>query len=110
MKNHQTGVRIARRLHATEHALDTAMQAASLLLHTMIEGRVDQGLAAEVGQAEIDHVIGTLTGLAAARRSVVASHTGLAVIAEQTGLGWRMDGSQERKIEPKAVLVASIAA
>ncbi len=110
MNNHQTGVRIARRLHETEHAVDKAMLETTLLLNAMIQGRIDQGLAAQVGQAEIESVVASLSGLTSARRGVVASHTGLAVIAEQAGLGWRMDGPLERKIEPTASIPNDAAA
>lgn len=100
MKRVQVGVRIARKIHTTEHAVDQAMVAASELLQAMLEGRRDAAVGADVGHAEISDVVASLTKLNGARGLVVRSHGGLAEVAETFGVSWRMDGSQEDKRPP----------
>ena len=58
MNNRHVGVRIARRLQSTEHAVDKAMVETSALIQTMIEGRRDAGLAAEVGHLALLDMVG----------------------------------------------------
>lgn len=101
MNRAQVGVRIARRIHTTEHAVDRAMVAASELLQAMLEGRRDAALGADVGHAEISDVVASLAQLNGARGLVVRSHGGLAQVAETLGVSWRMDGTMEDKL-PRA--------
>lgn len=100
MTNLRTGARIARQLQTAEHAVDHAMVAASALLQAMLEGRREANLAAEVGHAQIVDVVGSLTHLSGARELVVRSHGGLAEIASELAIGWRMEGPYEEKIKP----------
>jgi hypothetical protein len=93
-------VRIARKIHTTEHAVDQAMVAASELLQAMLEGRRDAAVGADVGHAEISDVVASLTQLNGARGLVVRSHGGLAEVAEAFGVSWRMDGTHEDKRPP----------
>lgn len=97
MKRVQVGVRIARQIHTTEHAVDRAMVAASELLQTMLDGRRDAAVGADVGHAEISDVVASLAQLNGARGLVVRSHTGLAQVADSLGVSWRMDGAMEQK-------------
>lgn len=97
MKRAQVGVRIARQIHMTEHAVDRAMVAASELLQAMLDGRRDAALGADVGHAEISDVVASLAQLNGARTLVVRSHGGLAQVAESLGMPWRMDGTLEQK-------------
>lgn len=100
MKRVQVGVRIARKIHTTEHAVDRAMVAASELLQTMLDGRRDAAVGADVGHAEISDVVASLAQLNGARGLVVRSHGGLAQVAETLGVSWRMDGGMEQKLPP----------
>ncbi|WP_056614955.1 MULTISPECIES: hypothetical protein [unclassified Brevundimonas] len=97
MKRAQVGVRIARQIHTTEHAVDRAMVAASELLQTMLDGRRDAAVGADVGHAEISDVVASLAQLNGARGLVVRSHGGLAQMAETLGVSWRMEGPGEDK-------------
>lgn len=100
MKRVQVGVRIARQIHTTEHAVDRAMVAASALLQTMLDGRRDAAVGADVGHAQISDVVASLAQLNGARGLVVRSHGGLAQVAESLGVSWRMDGGMEQKGPP----------
>lgn len=84
------------------------MVAASELLQSMLEGRRDAALGADVGQDEISDVVASLAQLNGARGLVVRSHGGLAVVGETLGLSWRLDGGMEQKGPPKPMsLVAN---
>lgn len=100
MKRIEVGVRIARKIHTTEHAVDRAMVAASELLQTMLDGRRDAAVGADVGHAEITDVVASLAQLNGARGLMVRSHGGLARVAETLGVSWRMDGGMEQKGPP----------
>ena len=73
MKNMQVGVRVARQVRTAEHAIDQAMIEVCRLVQTSLEGRVESRLAAEVGQAAIEHIIAGLGQLATVRASVEGS-------------------------------------
>lgn len=104
MTRHQTAARIARRLQETEKDIDRACLSANALLQSMIEGRATAGMAAEVGQDALEHIVSGLTTLTTARRQVVAGHSALLAVAEAKQLGWRMDGPLEEKNLPAGVV------
>lgn len=104
MKLKHVGVRVARNIHSAEHALDNAILEVNRLVATMVECRAEAGLAAEVGQDALEASISTLTALTAARQSVIRAHSGLAAVAENQGIPYRMDGPYEEKIRPQAAL------
>lgn len=108
MKNRHVGVRIARRLQSTEHAVDKAMVEASALIQAMIEGRADAGFAADVGHPALLNMVRGLSQLAEARGAVVDGHEGLASVASTQGVAWRLEGPLEQKTTP--VVVGAIAA
>jgi hypothetical protein len=97
----QTGVRIARQVRTTEHAIDKAMIEVCRLIQTSLEGRVEARLAAEVGQSALENIVAGLGQLTTVRASVVAGHADLATVADDHGIGWRMDGIGEGKMDPK---------
>lgn len=107
MKRAQVGVRIARQIHTTEHAVDRAMVAASELLRAMLDGRRDAAVGADVGHAEISDVVASLAQLNGARGLVVRSHGGLAQVADTLGVSWRMDGGMEQKGPPTPMPLAA---
>lgn len=109
MNDRAVGVRVARRLQTTEHAVDRAMIETTGLIQSMIEGRVAAGLAAEVGQSALATLIGALAQMAEARGSVVAGHAALAATAEAHGIGWRLEGPVETKT-PTAFVPVAVAA
>jgi hypothetical protein len=76
------------------------MVAASELLQSMLDGRREAAVAADVGHAEISDVVASLTQLNGARGLVVRSHGGLAQVAETLGVSWRLGGPYEDKGAP----------
>ena len=110
MKNRHVGVRIARRLQTTEHAVDKAMVETSALIQAMIEGRIDAGFAADVGQLALLNMVRSLNQLAQARGTVIDGHQALAEVASTQGVGWYLEGPLEEKTKPVAVGAAVRAA
>lgn len=108
MRNMQVGVRVARQVRTAEHAIDQAMIEVCRLIQTSLEGRVESRLAAEVGQSAIENIVAGLGQLATVRASVVAGHADLAIVAEDHGIGWRMDGMGESKTTPLAAAPADV--
>lgn len=104
MKNIRMGVRVARDLQTAEHAVDAAMVATTTLIQTMLEARVDAHLAAEVGQSALTEIVTGLSRLNDVRQSVVAGHRALSEVAENQGIGWRMEGPLEEKVKPVAIV------
>lgn len=104
MKRHQTAARIARSLREAEKDIDQACLSATALVQTMIEGRTAAGMAAEVGQEALEHIVSGLGALAAARRQVVTGHSALLAVAEAKNLIWRLDGPLEEKTTPPGVV------
>ncbi|WP_339873462.1 hypothetical protein [uncultured Brevundimonas sp.] len=100
MNNRHVGVRIARRLQSTEHAVDKAMVETSALIQTMIEGRRDAGLAAEVGHLALLDMVRGLNRLAEARSAVIDGHQALADVASAQGVRWSLEGPLEEKTRP----------
>lgn len=108
MRNMQVGVRVARQVRTAEHAIDQAMIEVCRLIQTSLEGRVESRLAAEVGQSAIENIVAGLGQLATVRASVVAGHADLATVAEDHGIGWRMDGMGEDKVKPTGAMPADV--
>lgn len=104
MKRDQTAARIARRLRDAEKDIDQACLSANALVQSMIEGRSDAGMAAEVGQDALEHVVSGLGALTNARRQVVAGHAALLAVAEAKKMIWRLDGPLEEKNLPLGVV------
>lgn len=103
MKNRHVGVRIARRLQTTEHAVDKAMLETSALIQAMIEGRMDAGFAADVGQLALLNMVRGLSQLAEVRGTVIDGHQELAAVASAQGIGWYLEGPLEEKTNPVVI-------
>lgn len=110
MNRARSGVKVARALHETEHAIDSAMKATSRLIHDMLEARAESRLAAEAGQDALSDVVNGLTALNGARERLVSGHAALGVLAAQTQVGWRLEGPLEEKVRPTAVTPLSVVA
>lgn len=111
MKNMHVGVRVARQVRTTEHAVDQAMIEVCRLVQTALEGRVEARLAAEVGQDALANMVRGLSQLAEVRGAVIASHGELAQVADEHQVGWYMDGPREDKtVPPTGVAPFAIAA
>lgn len=96
-------VRVARTLRNTEHSIDEALVQGADYLKSMIEGRRQFNLAAEVGQDALDAAVESLSLMVQARSAQVRSHSAVARVAEAQNVGWRLDGPLEQKLEPTAV-------
>lgn len=107
MKRAQVGARIARQIQTTEHAVDRAMVEASELLQTLLDGRRDAAVGADVGHAEISDVVASLAQLNDARGLVVRSHGGLSQVARALGVSVRMEGPMEQKSPPTPMPIAA---
>ncbi len=97
---HETGIRIARQLRTTEHAVDTALAEMFRLGAQMVDGRKAANLAAAVGQDSLTEIVSGLSALNTARRATVAAHGNLLEVAQDHGVVWRMDGTTEDKPVP----------
>jgi len=106
MKNMQIGVRVARQVRSAEHAVDHAMIEVCRLIETSLEGRLEAKLAAEVGQQTLFEIVTALGQLTQVRSALVSGHDGLAKVAENHAIGWRLEGGQEAKI-PSAAAAAT---
>ena len=56
------------------------------LIAAMPRARLEAGLAAGVGQQAVDRVLEAASGMASARRSLIAAHEALAEAKDQVGL------------------------
>lgn len=101
MRNMQVGIRVARQVRTAEHAIDQAMIEVCRLIQTSLEGRVETRLAAEVGQSALENIVAGLGHLTTVRASVVAGHAELATVADDHGIGWRMEGMGESKTDTR---------
>ncbi|MBN9466549.1 hypothetical protein [Brevundimonas sp.] len=109
MRDRQVGVRVARQLRTAEHAIDQAMIEVCRLVQTSLEGRVESRLAAEVGQSALENIVTGLGQLATVRANVIAGHADLATVAEDHGIGWRLEGVGEDKgTKPTGVSSADV--
>ncbi|MFC5345328.1 hypothetical protein ACETK8_14300 [Brevundimonas staleyi] len=100
MTSLRTGARIARKLQDTEHAVDRALIATSDLIKTLIEGRLEVGVAAQSGHDALIQAVGGLNGLSIVRGQLIASHDELKALAEAAGIPYRMEGTMEPKVRP----------
>lgn len=80
------GRQVAEDLFAVETAIDNALALAGRLTGTMTAARLDTNLSATVGQDAFDGLSDAMTALTTARRNIVHTHNGLAVVKDQVGL------------------------
>lgn len=106
----RTGARIARSLQDAEHAVDHAMIATSALVQTMLQGRLEVGVAAQTGHEALSHIIDGLNGLQTVRGAIIEGHDVLKDVADAAGIGWRMEGTMEPKVRPTGRLAVVAAA
>ncbi len=100
MTSIRTGARIARKLQDAEHAVDHAMIGVTALIQSMIEGRLEVGVAACSGHEALTHMVDGLARLHTVRGSVIAGHDALKDFAEAANIPYRMDGTLEPKTKP----------
>jgi hypothetical protein len=86
MKRRIVAERLANHLFTTEEAVDTTLALMGDLIAAMPRARLEAGLAAGVGQQAVDRVLEAASGMASARRSLIAAHEALADAKDQIGL------------------------
>src|SRR3954468_3980700 len=86
MKRRIVAERLANHLFTTEEAVDTTLALMGDLIAAMPRARLEAGLSAGVGQQAVDRVLGPASGMASARRSLIAAHEALADAKDQIGL------------------------
>ena len=86
MKRRIVAEQLASRLFTTEEAVDTTLALMGDLIAAMPRARLEAGLAAGVGQQAVDRVLEAASGMAHARRSLIAAHAALAEAKDQVGL------------------------
>jgi hypothetical protein len=86
MKRRIVAERLANHLFNTEEAVDTTLALMGDLIAAMPRARLEAGLAAGVGQQAVDRVLEAASGMATARRSLIAAHEALAQAKDQIGL------------------------
>lgn len=86
MKRRIVAEQLASRLFTTEEAVDTTLALMGDLIAAMPRARLEAGLAAGVGQQAVDRVLEAASGMAHARRSLIAAHEALAEAKDGVGL------------------------
>ena len=86
MKRRIVAEQLASRLFTTEEAVDSTLALMGDLIAAMPRARLEAGLGAGVGQQAVDRVLEAASGMAHARRSLIAVHEALAQAKEQVGL------------------------
>lgn len=86
MKRRIVAEQLASRLFTTEEAVDTTLALMGDLIAAMPRARLEAGLGAGVGQQAVDRVLEAASGMALARRSLIAAHEALAQAKDQAGL------------------------
>ncbi len=91
--------RVARKLFATEHALDAAMTEAAELMADLLKARKDLNLSAVVGDAAPAKLVDAMAALAQARSAVVAVHNELNDVKLRIGVRTKMTGWEDKPPE-----------
>ncbi len=86
MKRRIVADRLASHLFTTEEAVDTTLALMGDLIAALPRARLEAGLGAGVGQQAVDRVLEAASGMAHARRSLIAAHEALADAKNQIGL------------------------
>lgn len=98
MRQIKSAARIARQIQQTEKAMDETILRANALVSAMIEARLEERFAAEVGHEALEDIIRGLTAMTQARGAIASGHANLVKVAEDLAIEWRMDGPLDEKI------------
>jgi hypothetical protein len=99
MKQIKSAARIARQIQQTERAMDKTILEANALVAAMIEARIENRFAAEVGQNALDDIVRGMKAMTEARGAIASGHGNLAKLADDLAIEWRMDGPLDEKIK-----------
>lgn len=92
--------KVARKLFATEAALDAAMTEAAELMTEMLKARTELGLSATVGDAATAKLVDAIAALGQARTAVVGAHTELDQVRVRVGVRTKGLGIQDKPPAP----------
>ncbi|MFZ4607085.1 MAG: hypothetical protein ACOYM5_12585 [Caulobacter sp.] len=90
---------MARKLFATEHALDAAMTEAAELMADLLKARKDLNLSAVVGDAAPSKLVEAMSALAEARTAIVSVHNELNDVKLRIGVRTKMTGWEDKPPE-----------
>ncbi len=88
--------RVAKKLFATEKAVDAAMVEAAELMMEMVASRRDLGMSAVVGDTAQAKLVEAIAALGAARTAVVTMHNELNDVRLRMGLRTTMGGLDDK--------------
>lgn len=88
---------IADRVRVVEHAIDTALADASLLIHDLTRHRVGAGFAAQAGHRALAYSHAAQSALMEARNQIILAHNRLALEAHNMGVEVSASGPLEDK-------------
>ncbi len=91
--------KVARKLFATEAALDAAMTEAAELMSEMLKARAELGLSATVGDAASAKLVDAIAALGQARTAVVGAHAELDQVRVRIGVRTKGLGIQDKPPE-----------
>jgi hypothetical protein len=97
------GQDLARRLYATEHALDRALSEAALLVSTMTAGRIDQKISAVIGQEALANILDAMNTVGAARGAIVSAHHQMKADAVRLRIDWRLAGPESKPEDDRTI-------
>lgn len=105
-----TGARVAKQLFSAEDALDRTLGETARLITTLCEARIAHRLPAVAGQRVIGGAAQALAALERARRDVLDTHEGLAVLRDEYGFATIDAGGLHKPEGPKPMGVLEAAA
>lgn len=88
--------KVARKLFATEAALDAAMTEAAELMSEMLKARAELNLSATVGDAASAKLVEAISALGQARTAVVGAHAELDQVRVRIGVRTKGLGFQDK--------------
>lgn len=88
---------IAADLTDAERSIDESIAKASILLTTLVSGRMEAGLPAQTGHQAVAKLGDAITSAIAFRGSVVGAHRSLEAVAVSLGANWNAGGPLEPK-------------
>jgi hypothetical protein len=94
------GARAARELRTAEHQLDHALITHLALAQTLVQGRLEIGVAADAGQQALLDLTRAIGLAVEARGATIRAHESLRETAEKLHVPWRLDGPGEPKTTP----------
>lgn len=99
---------VARKLFATEHALDAAMVEAAELMSEMLKARKELNLSAVVGDDASAKLVEALAALGQARSAVVSVHNELNDVKLRIGVRTKMLGFEDKPAQRPAGQAADL--